>query len=604
MKIKFIDQMPAKYSTPVPVKGFDQRKDYQGKTYTLLGMSEKSTTLKHRCWVGIRAFAKTLFSLGVGLLFEKTRLDWKFFWSGKKAAVIYLNSITAPKILENQRTDAVQHLGHPGEVTINPKSVQHVQNPNQHDAPITTPIMGSGEVIAPPTGVENVQNSNHPNSPITTPSIGIGEVISSPTGVENVQNQNQPVAPITNPSIGIGEGSQNQTNLANLHPIPVHVDAAGQRALGLMNLEGKNYQEALRCFQQAADQGDIVAKRHLGEMYLKGRGVTQNHQKAFEYSQEAADLGDAVALRHLGDMYLRGRGVTENAQTAFGYYQRAAAHGDLTALAYMGQMYNHGLGVDKNTQQYLDCVVQAAFQGNVSALIQLALVTGQDELKSSFFKQAFTKCKQNETSDFSQIMIGTMYWYGGGVKQDYLEGSKYLLSAAKQGNSQALCFLHEIFFSKAYDPNLFVEYLKQPALDGDAIAQRYLGICHSLNRIKNSNAQEGQNYIQRAADQGDLIALYFLGTLYKDDSPIKDDQKAEGYFKETLYKCQQTADKDLVEVQFVLGLLYHNGHGVDKDQMNAKMYLELAAKQGYIMAQEILSTKFSVTVEKLKIFIE
>ncbi|WP_068466870.1 ubiquitin carboxyl-terminal hydrolase [Candidatus Protochlamydia phocaeensis] len=90
MKIKFItNTLPNNYSIPIPMSGLEETKTKNGRTYALLGRSEKTYLFGQRAWHGIRALAKTVLTLGIGLLFETTQSDWKVFWTGKKVAIIY-----------------------------------------------------------------------------------------------------------------------------------------------------------------------------------------------------------------------------------------------------------------------------------------------------------------------------------------------------------------------------------------------------------------------------------------------------------------------------------------------------------------------------------
>ncbi len=85
MQIKFIENtFPNNYSIPISISGLEETKTKDGKQYTLLGKSEKTYLFEQRIWLGIRSLAKTVLTLDIGLFFEKTRSDWKSFWTGKK----------------------------------------------------------------------------------------------------------------------------------------------------------------------------------------------------------------------------------------------------------------------------------------------------------------------------------------------------------------------------------------------------------------------------------------------------------------------------------------------------------------------------------------
>lgn len=93
MKTKCIDSIiPQNYSCPNPLA--DCRKEVRkieqnGKTFELIGVSEKDFTFPHRVWVGVRAVTKTIFTVGLALCSEDVKDDLKSAWKGKRAVLLY-----------------------------------------------------------------------------------------------------------------------------------------------------------------------------------------------------------------------------------------------------------------------------------------------------------------------------------------------------------------------------------------------------------------------------------------------------------------------------------------------------------------------------------
>jgi len=75
--------------------------------------------------------------------------------------------------------------------------------------------------------------------------------------------------------------------------------------------------------QVAAEQGDAVAQRILGDMYAEGSGVVQDEAKAVEWFRKAATQGDSDAQRRLGQMYAEGRGVPKDEAKAEEWFQKS-----------------------------------------------------------------------------------------------------------------------------------------------------------------------------------------------------------------------------------------------------------------------------------------
>lgn len=117
----------------------------------------------------------------------------------------------------------------------------------------------------------------------------------------------------------------------------------------IIKLRTGNDIEALLDFQILATEGDIVAQTYLGQMYRKGRGLSQDFTKAAKWLGRAAEAGSASANHRLGWMYSRGEiDGNKNDEIAVKHWKRAAELGDPLAQADLGVMYWRGEGVEKN----------------------------------------------------------------------------------------------------------------------------------------------------------------------------------------------------------------------------------------------------------------
>lgn len=134
-------------------------------------------------------------------------------------------------------------------------------------------------------------------------------------------------------------------------------DAEAQYVLALVYEEGlsedgfevsKDFQEAVRWYRSAAEQGKVEAQEKLGEMYYKGHGVSQDYSESFRWTHLAAEQGLASAQYNLGTLYINGLGAEKDYEEAVKWYRRAAEGGDGEALANLSSMYGQGQGVEEN----------------------------------------------------------------------------------------------------------------------------------------------------------------------------------------------------------------------------------------------------------------
>ncbi len=92
-----------------------------------------------------------------------------------------------------------------------------------------------------------------------------------------------------------------------------HADVAAGRAA----FERGDYAAALGAWQPHAEEGDVDAQLGLGELYLRGQGVTQDFKTAAEWLTKAAEAGDPRAQAMLGGLYAAGLGVPQDFATSY-----------------------------------------------------------------------------------------------------------------------------------------------------------------------------------------------------------------------------------------------------------------------------------------------
>jgi TPR repeat protein len=129
-------------------------------------------------------------------------------------------------------------------------------------------------------------------------------------------------------------------------------DAAAQYRLGRMYERGesvhRDFREAMKWYQRAADQGFPQAQNSLGWFYREGQGVEQDFGAALKWYRKAAEQGWPMAQLNLGWMYERGMGVEKDDAVAATWYRRAAERGLSEAQLDLGVMYWRGNGVEKD----------------------------------------------------------------------------------------------------------------------------------------------------------------------------------------------------------------------------------------------------------------
>ena len=109
----------------------------------------------------------------------------------------------------------------------------------------------------------------------------------------------------------------------------------------------------------------------IGNKYYHGEGVAQDYNEAIKWYFLAADQGCAPAQNDLGLSYTKGHGVNQNDYTAMGWFRRAADQGNSEAQYNFGRMYANGQGVAQDYSEAIKWYRLAADQGHSQAITEI-----------------------------------------------------------------------------------------------------------------------------------------------------------------------------------------------------------------------------------------
>jgi TPR repeat protein len=181
---------------------------------------------------------------------------------------------------------------------------------------------------------------------------------------------------------------------------------------GEFSFEKHNYEEAVRWYRLAAQQGHSKAQLALAKIYFDGL-VPGNIDEASKWCHLAAEQGLASAQGFLGWMYSEGEGVAMDDAEAVKWHCLAAQQGYVPSQVELSHRYSDGRGVPQNDSESAKWCHLAAEQGDV----------------------------------FSQATLGENYRSGRGVKRDATEAVKWYRLTAEQGVGSALFSLAEMYCS-------------------------------------------------------------------------------------------------------------------------------------------------------------
>ena len=201
----------------------------------------------------------------------------------------------------------------------------------------------------------------------------------------------------------------------------------------------KNYPEAAKWFQMAADKEFVGAYTNLGRMHVYGLGVDKSYDEALKWFRKAADKGNPDGLNAVGYMYKNGYGVKQDHSEALKWYRMAAEQGNVKAITNIGLMYERGESVKQDEAEAVKWYLKAAEKGHARAQCNLGNCFANGRGVAKDYEKAvewYQKAADQGLAD-AQTNLGYAYDHGNGVRQDYQKALEWYKKAAEQGSAMA-----------------------------------------------------------------------------------------------------------------------------------------------------------------------
>lgn len=205
-------------------------------------------------------------------------------------------------------------------------------------------------------------------------------------------------------------------------------DADSQQGLSLLYASGQGVPK------------DPVKARYWGDKSLKqsvvytmainGRRVSKSDARLiFTRISKRAALRDAVAEDELGDMYMRGFGVTRDVTSAYQWYSEAALQGNAQGQRNLALSYEGDFGRARNDNLMLHWLTLAAANGDAVAADRMGKLyySGGLVLRDPAQAAHWFAIAADEGYGPSQYILATMYSRGLGVPRDDVQAIKWFL---------------------------------------------------------------------------------------------------------------------------------------------------------------------------------
>ncbi len=185
----------------------------------------------------------------------------------------------------------------------------------------------------------------------------------------------------------------------------------------------------------------------------------------------------------------------------------------------------------------------------------------------------------------AQNKLGSYYYHGIGVTQDYKKAVEWYRKSADQGHAVAQNNLGSCYFSGigvTQDYKKAVEWYRKSAEQGYVLAQNSLGNCYYDGVGVPQDYKKAVEWYRKAADQGNAVAQNSLGDCYYNGIEVTQD------YKKAVEWWRKSADQGYMWAQDNLGDCYYNGIEVTQDYKKAVEWYRKAAEQGNPKSQVAL----------------
>lgn len=380
---------------------------------------------------------------------------------------------------------------------------------------------------------------------------------------------------------------------------------------------------ALKNLQKAAQKNNPSGLYNLGFAQEHGRyGLPQDLGQAYANFEKAANLGLSRAQYRLATWYFEGKHLPQDNAKAIQWLQKAAAQNDGPALLYLSHLYKNGTIFPADPAQYQTYLRRAADQKYPPAMTELAfaIFNKEEGIQGSIEEANALITESANLNDTEACYRLGLFQITKAIPQNFPLAIEWLTKAAQGGHLGAQIDLIVIYTKgsapfkketptppglpkKAFqnpdndippNPQEAFRWCRLAAAQGDPGSQCTLGQAYLYAEGTSFDLPQAIHWLQKAADQKDTEAYYYLGIAQlKNEHP-----------QESTEAFRQGAELGDAECQYQYASALDDGIGTPKDLTKAFTWMEKSARQGYINAIHELYLKLTYGIGTSKNFLK
>ena len=323
---------------------------------------------------------------------------------------------------------------------------------------------------------------------------------------------------------------------SNLLALAKGKDPLAMYCLGMIEMDNppRNFTKAVRHLEASAEKGFATAQATLGMIYFTGIGVKKNSDTAIKWCSRAARVKLPLGMFYLGMAYSIGDSVEQNDDYAIRWIRTAADRELVMAQLTLGMKFATGDGVKKDLQTAVNWLHRASQGGSSEAKLQLRKYENRLERLRNPPATYIPDNRKDPVAGIADRSIQTVDFNSSENLTSMLPNNRNKIGDSDEFAFDAIEAAMSVLIVDK-DPEKAKNLLETPALKGNSIASRQLG----LILYKEKDFTNAKKWFEKAANRNDPESLRHLGILYFLGQGVQQDYAAADKW---LTKAAQAGD--------------------------------------------------------------
>ncbi len=298
---------------------------------------------------------------------------------------------------------------------------------------------------------------------------------------------------------------------SNLLALAKGKDPLAMYCLGMIEMDNppRNFSKAVRHLEASAERGFATAQATLGMIYFTGIGVKKNSNTAVKWCSRAARVKLPLGMFYLGMAYSIGDSVEQNDDYSIRWIRTAADRELVMAQLTLGMKFATGDGVKKDLQTAVNWLNRASQGGSSEAKLQLRKYENHLERLRNPPATYIPDSRKDTVAGIADKSIQKFDLNSSKTLDSILPNKQLETSDKDEFAFDAIEAAMSVLIVDK-DPEKAMNLLETPALKGNPIASRRLG----LILYKQKDFANAKKWFEKAANKNDPESLRYLGILY------------------------------------------------------------------------------------------